>query len=77
MGNLILNILYISLKSHVFSIDCHIASLYYTKTTKKIIKVYSKSSNLSSDSFKNIDFIGIYKQSKIIGKETRKITINF
>ena len=35
------------------------------KRGRKIIKVDSKSENLSPDSLKNIDFSGSYKQSKI------------
>ena len=35
------------------------------KRERKIIKVYSKGWNLNSDSWKNIDFSGNYKQSKI------------
>ena len=71
MDNLLSNILYFVKKWCLF-IECHIANICDTKTRKKIIKVDSKSLNLSPDSWKNIDFLGSYKQSQIAYKNGKK-----
>ena len=47
------------------SIDCHFASIYDTKTRKKIIKVDTKSKKLSFFFVQNINFSENYKQLSI------------